>query len=175
MLFPTSVLAAESVSEIIYKGRVEEVLESGQKFGIKLISGEARGQIVEAESERELAVGDRVLHHVTSALWSCQKDRDYVGRLGGDEFAMYVTNFDSNEELSVMCEGIFAELKKGFDVNDCMISVRISLGIAIYPDNAVTYEDLYVRADAAMYIAKRTGKNKFVFYEKDMEKEKRVL
>lgn len=107
--------------------------------------------------------GDKVLRWVAQSIQRGFNDEDVLGRVGGDEFIGFV-NGNNKEDLMKRLNFINHELLTG----DLMISqLSMSIGIAIYPKDGNTYEELYDKADQAMYKAKKERNQKFYFYSKD--------
>jgi two-component system, cell cycle response regulator len=104
-------------------------------------------------------VGDFVLRHVGQRIQAAVRDFDKVGRFGGEEFVIIMTN--ANLELA---EVIAERIRKGvmetpLHLKDININVTISLGVAMLK-NGERKEALLDRADAAMYEAKKAGRNR---------------
>ena len=111
--------------------------------------------------------GDVVLQTVASRWLACVRGTDTIARLGGDEFAIIVGNLDGTQEASAIAEKIIATLGQTIDLADAKsCSVGVSIGIAIYPDNALEMDSLLQAADKAMYACKARGKNAFAFSDK---------
>ena len=103
------------------------------------------------------AEGDQVLASVGAALRGVVRDRDFAGRNGGDEFAVLLPDTDiaAAREIAERVRATIAEVTTpGTDV-----PVTVSVGVAGYPDHASTPERLEQLADAALYVAKRQGRN----------------
>lgn len=108
--------------------------------------------------------GDAVLRSVASRWLACVRGTDTIARLGGDEFAIIVGNLDQAEEAAAIAAKLVAAL--GDDVvlpKAQPFRVGVSIGIAIYPRNAVEMDSLLQAADKAMYACKQGGKNRFGF------------
>ncbi|MBU0594907.1 MAG: GGDEF and EAL domain-containing protein [Gammaproteobacteria bacterium] len=94
----------------------------------------------------------------------------FVSRFGGDEFVI-VADMVQGEELKHAAESILALLDRSFVVDVHDFNVSGSIGIAVFPYDGATPEDLIKNADAAMYKAKREGKNNIQFYSADLASE----
>ena len=104
------------------------------------------------------AAGDQVLASVGAALRSVVRDRDFAGRNGGEEFAVLLpdTNIAAALEIAERIRATIAEVTlPGTDV-----PVTVSVGVAGFPEHASTLERLDRLADAALYVAKRQGRNR---------------
>lgn len=110
-------------------------------------------------------VGDIVLKEIADVFLSTASDANVIGRVGGEEFCILI---DQNIEQAVLlAEKIRAAVEKHPLKVDrkSVIFVTVSIGIANYPNTTTACENLKSDADKALYVAKRTGRNKFSVYE----------
>lgn len=110
------------------------------------------------------SAGDLVLKGVAKRLTQCLRESDTVGRLAGDEFTMILENIDGTAGVSAVAAKIIAAFAEPLSIEAHEILITTSIGIALYPHDAETLEDLLKRADAAMYCAKKQGRNNYHFY-----------
>lgn len=111
--------------------------------------------------------GDEVLRSLGHQLRVMFRVSDILGRAGGDEFILLLKNLKDDaavEKEGRKLEDFFHQFEVGEYVK---YSVTASLGAAVFPRDAATFEDLYKAADAALYTAKRRGKNQLAFYGKE--------
>ena len=112
----------------------------------------------QVNDQRGHAVGDQVLANVGATLRGVLRARDFAGRNGGEEFALLLpdTEIDAALEIAERVRGAIAEISlPGTDV-----SVTASIGVAGFPGQASTLDRLERLADAALYLAKRQGRNR---------------
>ena len=109
--------------------------------------------------------GDKVLITVSKRLLKYLRESDTVSRWAGDEFVIMLSDVKSIINISDLCERILKELNKKITYSKKNISLSVSIGISIYPDSSKSYLELIKNADRAMYKAKNSGKNKFIFYD----------
>ncbi|MFK5985203.1 MAG: EAL domain-containing protein [Pseudomonadota bacterium] len=114
------------------------------------------------------AVGDIVLKETAQRLLLCVRDADTVARLGGDEFTIILDNIDDNDSVTEIAINIIQALQVEFDIEKHKLYLTTSIGISLYPDDAVSAEDLLRNADSAMYKAKDKGRNTYQYYTADM-------
>jgi predicted signal transduction protein with EAL and GGDEF domain/DNA-binding response OmpR family regulator len=87
-----------------------------------------------------------------------------AARLGGDEFIVLLPGIRSSEEVAAVSRQILERLSDPYRLNGTEITLSTSIGIAVYPSDGTTAEDLFEHADAAMYHAKDRGRNNFQFF-----------
>ena len=105
-------------------------------------------------------VGSRVLHEIGAVLKSCVRDSDTVVRYGGDEFVVLLVDTNSEEALFV-AERMRKSVEQEQLVRLMGINVRltVSIGVASFPEHAVTKQQLLTLADQAMYRGKESTRN----------------
>ncbi|MEG1139883.1 MAG: EAL domain-containing protein [Lachnospiraceae bacterium] len=112
------------------------------------------------------AFGDAVLCELADKLHSIFRDDDIVGRIGGDEFIVCIKKVTSmklaKEKAEAICKSFYVSYK-GIQEEEYRISG--SVGIAIAPNDGITFEELYNHADAALYQVKNNNKNGYKFYD----------
>jgi diguanylate cyclase (GGDEF)-like protein len=106
------------------------------------------------------AAGDEVLRSVANRLKQCVRRDDVVARIGGDEFVTILAGIETTSLLSVVRK-IIKAIAAPYTSTDKAITLTSSVGIATYPENGCTVDELVAHADAAMYQSKRAGRNCF--------------
>ena len=115
-------------------------------------------------------IGDEVLRTVTSRLNAIMDETDMIARMGGDEFI--VLQKDSNpDKARQLADAIREAVLEPMKFDLLKVNVTTSIGIALYPDDAVTTTNLLKHADSAMYQAKSAGRNNVQFYLPVMDNE----
>ncbi|MGZ7078333.1 MAG: GGDEF domain-containing protein, partial [Thermoanaerobaculia bacterium] len=107
-------------------------------------------------------IGDEVLKGLVDELLTNARDSDVIARYGGEEFAIILPDTpsaaarDAANRLRDLVE------RRRFDIPQLGRTLRItvSVGVAVYPLDGLTSADLIARADAALYLAKKNGKNR---------------
>jgi len=110
------------------------------------------------------AAGDSVLVTVAQRLRESVRGSDSVLRIGGDEFMVVVPDVQEERDLRRLAAKIVAAILRGGPPGLEEVNMSCSIGIAVYPSQASSSEDLFARADAAMYEAKRRGGGCFEVY-----------
>ena len=109
--------------------------------------------------------GDDVLSKVAEVMRGVIDSRGMVGRFGGDEFMLVLDSVSSEEELRRIFKTISKNIQWEYqDIKDTM-AITTSCGVAKFPDDATNFEDLFKKADKALYVAKEKGKNRYIIYD----------
>ena len=108
--------------------------------------------------------GDEVLIKIANVLLISTGLEDYTGRIGGDEFCIFCRGENAGQRAVETAERIS---RMSDQVQLSGRRVTLSMGIARYPEDASSYEELYQKADQALYRVKRSGKNAFSVYDKN--------
>jgi diguanylate cyclase (GGDEF)-like protein/PAS domain S-box-containing protein len=113
--------------------------------------------------------GDKLLKSVAERLCGCVRKSDTVSRQGGDEFLILVTeNRHAEDDAALTANKIIAALVLPHFINANELYVTASIGISVYPTDAMDAETLIKHADTAMYCAKESGRNNYQFFRHDM-------
>ena len=126
-------------------------------------------------------IGDELLKDVANRLAKCTRATDSIShldptdsgniklaRLGGDEFVIKMYGVDSDDSVAIVATRIIDALIPPFTCGGHQFVVTPSIGIATYPQDGKTGEELLMNADSAMYRAKALGRNNFKFYSETM-------
>lgn len=112
-------------------------------------------------------IGDALLEQVACRLEAIVRAGDTVARLGGDEFAVLQGGLLHEDEAKILARRIIRQLSLPYKVNDSVMSVSVSVGVATAPQHGVELERLLACADAALYRAKAGGKARAIFCTED--------
>ena len=113
------------------------------------------------------AVGDQVLRLAADRLASVVRESDSVSRYGGDEFVVLLSEMTSAADAAPIARKILDALAAPAVVGPHPVTLKASIGVAVYPDDGADAVTLIRHADAAMYQAKRRGAGGFEFYQGD--------
>lgn len=110
-------------------------------------------------------VGDRILKNVSSIFKECIDDDGIVSRLGGDEFAGVIVNIYNKKEIKKILDTIYDQIKKISIREDKNFCVTLSMGVKIVSNyhKAISFKEIYLASDEALYKSKNNGKNQYNF------------
>jgi len=104
------------------------------------------------------ATGDQVIRRVALRARAALRDEDMVGRIGGEEFVCILQR-SSAQSAEIVAERVRKAVEAGTAAEDDLPDATISVGLAVY-DGEADVEELLHRADKALYVAKREGRNR---------------
>lgn len=114
-------------------------------------------------------VGDEFIRKFGEALLKSVRQQDVVARIGGDEFVILLNDLSLDSEkrketTNWIMSNIKASLRIGWTIKQLTFQPTTSIGIAYFPENGNSIDELLEKADAALYEVKRMGKNQYVYY-----------
>ena len=113
-------------------------------------------------------VGDLLLKAVAERLQSVFGKGFTVARLGGDEFAVLVDSCSQTSQAAVLAQQVLEVMKSAFDVDKHQLFVSASVGISVYPSDALNAEQLLRNADSALFKAKSAGREGYALYTEEL-------
>ena len=111
--------------------------------------------------------GDVVLTQVGATLRRMFRSDDIIGRIGGDEFMVLLKDIPGTEPLKERCQSILESMNILLKNLAPDLPVSCSIGAALFPAHGRHYNELFLKADEALYQAKNKGKNQFRIYDAD--------
>ncbi|HTH67217.1 MAG TPA: EAL domain-containing protein [Rhodanobacter sp.] len=114
------------------------------------------------------AAGDRVLCAFTTQIRNCLAPDELLSRHGGDEFVVVLTHTESVGEIASMCQKLVIHCEQTSLPELPELSLRVSIGVSIFPDDAVEPESLLQHAETATYAAKAQGQHGYRFFTASM-------
>ncbi|MEG0797885.1 MAG: diguanylate cyclase [Acidaminococcaceae bacterium] len=113
------------------------------------------------------AFGDLVLIEISTKLKNSFRDNDLVGRLGGDEFVIFMKNVAGVNSVLKKVTELSAAFRQTYSGEKGAYTISCSMGVVMVKDPHENFAALCRKADAALYQAKRNGKDQFVLYQED--------
>jgi diguanylate cyclase (GGDEF)-like protein len=118
--------------------------------------------------------GDQMIVAVTQRIGKVLRNCDSFARLGGDEFAILQSDVHDLRDCAALANRIIQAMAESFALQGAQVLSSVSIGIALFPANGRSREDLVRVADLALYRAKKEGRNRFAFFEPKMAEEIRL-
>ena len=156
---PNRVLLADRIDQAMLMVR-----EQGGCFALMFIDLDGFKPVNDAFGHH---MGDQLLREVAARLREDLRSHDTLARIGGDEFLLLVQLAEQNDALNLAARQV-GLIGRSFRVAEHDLQISASVGIAIYPGNGETAQELLMNADAAMYHAKGAGKNGYSFFDASM-------
>ncbi len=112
--------------------------------------------------------GDELLCQIANRMEKCIREGDTISRLGGDEFVVVLTDLAAEEDIPRVAKKFVDALAYPFTLNEQEFFITASIGISLFPGHGNDPFILMKNADIAMYQAKNSGRNNFLFYDDAM-------
>jgi diguanylate cyclase (GGDEF)-like protein len=141
-------------------------LEPEMRFAVALLDLDGFKSVNDVHGH---SAGDELLTQVGLRLKGLATAHVFFARLGGDEFGAIVTGFGSHGDITGFGQAMLRELRAPCLVREVMVAIGCSIGVAIYPEAGNTAEDLFERADYALYYVKETQKGQVVIFSEHHE------
>ncbi len=110
------------------------------------------------------AAGDCLLIQVADKLTSLVRNTDTVARIGGDEFVIILQDID-RQHVEKLARKMINQLGKPIKLENGEATIGISIGCCLIPDHGIAEDDLFKKADSAMYVVKESGRNNVNFFD----------
>lgn len=115
------------------------------------------------------SAGDRLLIQVGERLRDSLNDHAIIARLGGDEFGLIVCDLKDNDDILKLGRKICAAIKVPFEINEGTVQIATTIGFAGFPDAAESPQELFERADYALYYSKEHNKGMPILFSSEHE------
>ncbi|MDD3343050.1 MAG: PAS domain S-box protein [Sulfurospirillaceae bacterium] len=159
----------ELPNRILAKDRTKQAIAHAKRHGTKVAL-----LFIDLDKFKDIndslghVAGDSLLKLIASRLRLCLRETDTLSRQGGDEFLIILPDINEPSDISIIIEKIFKALEQPFTLENHTLFVSVSIGVAIYPDDGMTFNKLYQQADIAMYQAKNLGRNTYAFHSSNL-------
>jgi diguanylate cyclase (GGDEF)-like protein len=141
--------------------------DHGQRVAVFLIDIDYFKQINDSHGHAD---GDVLLATVGHRLLSSVRESDTVARMGGDEFVIVMPEFHNMRDVERCGEQIIRSASQPVEIGGRKISLTLSVGVSIFPEDGRTADELLRNADAAMYTAKDSGRNSLCVFDESLMK-----
>jgi diguanylate cyclase (GGDEF)-like protein/PAS domain S-box-containing protein len=153
-------------NRVLFDDRVEQTLVAArrhkQKFSILFFDLDDFKEVNDLHGH---VTGDELLRVVAHRLQGVARESDTVARHGGDEFVALQRFVRSPQDAMRMARRINEALRQPIIVEDLVLAISASIGVAVYPDHGTTAQELLAHADRALYRAKNAGRDRAVLYK----------
>ncbi len=112
--------------------------------------------------------GDELLRRIANLIMDSVSENIIAFRFGGDEFLILLRE-EENHKIVEYAEKLLNIFKERVFIDEIENNITVSLGIVKYPQDGKTIDDLLIKADIAMYSVKRSGKNRYLFFDEKMK------
>lgn len=138
--------------------------------------GEIEGAVMFIDLDHFKSVNDSLGHHsgdlmlqkLAERIERCVRRSDIVSRLGGDEFLVVLSPIDTPDQAATMAERIMRALSDPIEIESHKVAAGCSVGIALYPRDGMSADELIKNADTAMYLAKEKGRGNYQFFTQSL-------
>jgi diguanylate cyclase (GGDEF)-like protein/PAS domain S-box-containing protein len=113
-------------------------------------------------------VGDKLLQAVTERMRARLRACDTLARVGGDEFVAILEEISQPEDALNVASDLLASLEDRIALGELNLRASVSVGVAVFPEDGTSFEDLRVHADHALYCSKEAGRHQFRRFQPDM-------
>jgi diguanylate cyclase (GGDEF)-like protein/PAS domain S-box-containing protein len=148
-------------NRILFSDRLKQAIAAAKRDKIHILSM----MFIDLDDFKEIndnfghVTGDLALKEVASRIQECLRESDTAARLGGDEFVVLLPAIEAPDDAIIVAKKIRHALSQPIALGNLGLTVSTSIGIAVYPEHGSEEETLLRNADAAMYHAKKSGRN----------------
>ena len=149
----------------------QEIIKSeskGLKFSLLLLDLDTFKEVNDTLGHDR---GDMLLKIAAKRISHCVRDSDIVSRLGGDEFTVILSGKSDENEIDSISGKLVASLCEPYHLEDEVVYTSASIGITVFPDDAISSESLIKNADQAMYASKNKGRNRYSRFTQSLQDE----
>lgn len=149
----------------MFRERLEHEIKNAERFGFSLaVLFIDLDEFKEVNDTLGHDQGDVLLKETARRLSAFVGASDVLARLGGDEFVIVFANLDERPHIEDIAQAINTKLSEPYHLQGEVAYVSASLGITLYPNDAITSDALLKGADQAMYLSKKLGRNRFSYF-----------
>jgi diguanylate cyclase (GGDEF)-like protein len=113
--------------------------------------------------------GDHLLQQISQRMASCLRDADTLARLGGDEFVVIMQHLSGDQDALMVAGRLLESIRQPVAVMGVPQTLSASIGISLFPEDAMQVQELLDKADIALYRAKNSGRDRVAFFNETMK------
>ena len=156
-------------NRVVFAERIEQAMvDAGRGEGFAVLSVDI-DHFKQVNDTLGHPAGDELLFAVADRLQSCVREVDTVGRLGGDEFAIVQRDVKRPGDAALLARRIIEIAGAPYDISGHRVTIGISIGISMAPEDGTSCEKLLKNSDVALYRAKFDGRGTWRFFEPEMD------
>lgn len=152
-----------------YQERMEDIIKSAiqrkAQFAFLFIDLDGFKHINDSYGHH---IGDQYLQEIAQRLKLVAREIDFIARLGGDEFCIILNNITDENSVSEVAKRCLQKINQPLTLDHKQLKPKASIGVSVFPKDGRTEPELLKAADTAMYLAKQTGKQRYIFYSPHM-------
>lgn len=114
-------------------------------------------------------IGDKILTEIGQRIKKTLRTSDFFARIGGDEFAIIIEAYTDTDEIGGLLRRMQEQMEDSIVIDGYSLHLSLSIGIALYPQHGIDTGTIQKAADIAMYEAKKSGKNRYAFFDADSD------
>jgi diguanylate cyclase (GGDEF)-like protein/PAS domain S-box-containing protein len=145
---------------------IKKVLRSNRSVAVLIVDLDGFNEVNDTLGHH---IGDLLLVEAAKRVQSCIRLADTVARTGGDEFSIVLSDLPDAEHIERIAQTVNDRLQEPFKIEGDPIYTSASIGIAIYPDDARSADELLKGADQALFLSKKRGGNRYGFFTSEMQ------
>ena len=154
----------------LFHDRLEQAMKKANRAGLSVaLLFIDLDRFKEVNDTRGHFVGDQLLKDAAKRISLCVRESDTVARLGGDEFMVILSGVADQGRIEQVAEQIIQALEEPFQLGNDKAYLSASVGITLFPSDAIDIHTLLKHADQAMYVAKNRGRNCFSYFTESMQ------
>ena len=151
-----------------FRQEVEKAAQSGHLLALGFLDLDGFKELNDTMGH---AAGDQFLEKIGRRMSEMLEGKGILGRIGGDEFVLLITEKDGLPDFERIFSHLLEQVSRPVNLEEGRFQTTVSVGVAIYPRDADSVEELLRKADLTMYYAKARGKNAIRFFEEAIEQD----
>ncbi|EPZ42456.1 hypothetical protein N007_14965 [Alicyclobacillus acidoterrestris ATCC 49025] len=144
----------------LFRDRFKQAIKEAERYGRKMaVMYMDMDRFKSINDTLGHDVGDKLLKKFAQRVKDCLRNSDILARLGGDEFTVLLPEIEQEDDVVRVAQRILASIQQPWEIGEHVFETSSSIGIAFYPMDGTTRQELLRHADEALYSAKESGRN----------------